>query len=314
MEKKTKYIWYLIAICCLILFALILISSLIDIGEKLRQIHWSVEVVFYCICALLIFFGIINPIRIIMTSPDLKIVTSFDQDDPRIYKTYKMVAKNIVQNNELPEESQTLLTNYQTREELLINLQYVFQVNIKKDLNRIIVNYAKTVLISTAICQSARFDMITVFAVNLQMIKKLVEKCGFRPTYKNLSKLTINVFGTALIAEGLENMRLEDILPTSSLTAISEIPFIKPLLSSVIQGITNALLTMRIGCVTRRYLFMDGAVITKEEIRKQSLKEAAKLLPLVITDTITFFPKKIVKFFTNRKKKAEEDLSALEVN
>lgn len=132
MEKKTKYIWYLIAICCLILFALILISSLIDIGEKLRQIHWSVEVVFYCICALLIFFGIINPIRIIMTSPDLKIVTSFDQDDPRIYKTYKMVAKNIVQNNELPEESQTLLTNYQTREELLINLQYVFQVNIKK--------------------------------------------------------------------------------------------------------------------------------------------------------------------------------------
>lgn len=314
MEKKTKYIWYLIAICCLILFALILISSLIDIGEKLRQIHWSVEVVFYCICALLIFFGIINPIRIIMTSPDLKIVTSFDQEDPRIYKTYKMVAKNIVQNNELPEESQTLLTNYQTREELLINLQYVFQVNIKKDLNRIIVNYAKTVLISTAICQSARFDMITVFTVNLQMIKKLVEKCGFRPTYKNLSKLTINVFGTALIAEGLENMRLEDILPTSSLTAISEIPFIKPLLSSVIQGITNALLTMRIGCVTRRYLFMDGAVITKEEIRKQSLKEAAKLLPLVITDTITFFPKKIVKFFTNRKKKAEEDLSALEVN
>ncbi len=314
MEKKTKYIWYLIAICCLILFALILISSLIDIGEKLRQIHWSVEVVFYCICALLIFFGIINPIRIIMTSPDLKIVTSFDQGDPRIYKTYKMVAKNIVQNNELPEESQTLLTNYQTREELLINLQYVFQVNIKKDLNRIIVNYAKTVLISTAICQSARFDMITVFTVNLQMIKKLVEKCGFRPTYKNLSKLTINVFGTALIAEGLENMRLEDILPTSSLTAISEIPFIKPLLSSVIQGITNALLTMRIGCVTRRYLFMDGAVITKEEIRKQSLKEAAKLLPLVITDTITFFPKKIVKFFTNRKKKAEEDLSALEVN
>ena len=208
-----------------------------------------------------------------MTSPDLKIVTLFDQEDPRIYKTYKMVAKNIVQNNELPEESQTLLTNYQTREELLINLQYVFQVNIKKDLNRIIVNYAKTVLISTAICQSARFDMITVFTVNLQMIKKLVEKCGFRPTYKNLSKLTINVFGTALIAEGLENMRLEDILPTSSLTAISEIPFIKPLLSSVIQGITNALLTMRIGCVTRRYLFMDGAVITKEEIRKQSLKK-----------------------------------------
>ena len=38
-------------------------------------------------------------------------------------------------------------------------------------------------------------------------------------------------------------------------------------------------------------------------IMKQALKEAAKLLPLVIADTITFFPKKVVRFFTNRKKK-----------
>ena len=58
MEKKTKYIWYIIAICCLILFSLILIASLIDIGERLRQIHISVEIVFYVLCAILIFFGI----------------------------------------------------------------------------------------------------------------------------------------------------------------------------------------------------------------------------------------------------------------
>ena len=96
-------------------------------------------------------------------------------------------------------------------------------------------------------------------------------------------------------------MRLEDILPNSSLQAISEIPLIKPLLSSVIQGVANALLTIRIGCVTRRYLFSDGTVITKEEIRKQALKEAAKLLPLVVADTLTFFPKKIIKFFTKKK-------------
>ncbi len=301
MEKKTKYIWYIIAICCLILFSLILIASLIDIGERLRQIHISVEIVFYVLCAILIFFGIINPIRIIVSSPDLKIVTTLDENDPRIYKTYKAVAKNIVANNNLPAESEVLLTDYHTKEELLINLQYVFQTNVKKDLNNIIINHAKTVLISTAICQSARFDMITVFTVNLQMIKKLVSRCGFRPTYKNLSKLTINVFGTALIAEGLENMRLEDILPNSSLQAISEIPLIKPLLSSVIQGVANALLTIRIGCVTRRYLFSDGTIITKEEIRKQALKEAAKLLPLVVADTLTFFPKKIIKFFTKKK-------------
>ncbi len=309
MQKKSKYIWYLVAICCLILFALMLISSIIDIGEKLRNIHLAVEIVFYVLVVVLVFFGIINPIRIIVSSPDLAIVTSLDHDDPRIYKVYKRVAKNIIENNKLPEDSAKLLIDYETKEELLINLQYVFQTDVKKDLNRIIINNAKVVLISTAICQSARFDMITVFSVNLQMIKQLVLKCGFRPSMKNLSKLTINVFGTALIAEGLENMRLEDILPNSSMNVIGEIPLIKPLLSSVIQGIANALLTIRIGCVTRRYLFADGSVVTKEEIRRQALKEAAKILPLVVADTITFFPKKIVRFFTNKKKTGEENLA-----
>ena len=178
--------------------------------------------------------------------------------------------------------------------------------NCKLSLNKIIINQAKVVLISTAICQSARFDMITVFTINLQMIKQLVLKCGFRPSMRNLSKLTVNVFGTALIAEGLENMRLEDVLPASSLNVLGEIPLIKPLLSSVLQGIANALLTIRIGCVTRRYLFSDGAVVTKEDIRRQALKEAAKILPLVIADTITFFPKKIIRFFLSKKKNDNE--------
>lgn len=306
MNKKTKYIWYTLAICCLLLFALILLSSIIALGERLGRIHLAVEIIFYVLIAVLVFFGIINPIRIIVGSPDLAIVTSLEQNDPKVYKVYKKVASNIANNNNLPDDSLKLLTEYQTKEELLINLQYVFAIDIKKDLNKIIINQAKVVLISTAICQSARFDMITVFTINLQMIKQLVLKCGFRPSMRNLSKLTVNVFGTALIAEGLENMRLEDVLPASSLNVLGEIPLIKPLLSSVLQGIANALLTIRIGCVTRRYLFSDGAVVTKEDIRRQALKEAAKILPLVIGDTITFFPKKIIRFFSSKKKNDNE--------
>lgn len=306
MNKKTKYIWYTLAICCLLLFALILLSSIIALGERLGRIHLAVEIIFYVLIAVLVFFGIINPIRIIVGSPDLAIVTSLEQNDPKVYQVYKKVASNIANNNNLPDDSLKLLTEYQTKEELLINLQYVFATDIKKDLNKIIINQAKVVLISTAICQSARFDMITVFTINLQMIKQLVLKCGFRPSMRNLSKLTVNVFGTALIAEGLENMRLEDVLPASSLNVLGEIPLIKPLLSSVLQGIANALLTIRIGCVTRRYLFSDGAVVTKEDIRRQALKEAAKILPLVIADTITFFPKKVIRFFSSKKKNDSE--------
>ena len=207
--------------------------------------------------------------------------------------------------NNLDKDDILLLTKYNSKEELLVNLQYVFEKSVKPDLNQIIINEAKTVMISTAICQSARFDMVTVFAVNLKMVKGLVEKCGFRPSMKNLSKLTVNVFSTALIAEGLENINIEDIVPKTSLEFLNNMPYVGTIIESVVQGAANAIMTLRIGCVCRRYLFTDGNLITKEEIRKQAYKESLKLLPMVVADTITFFPKKVVKFFSNFKKKDE---------
>ena len=158
-------------------------------------------------------------------------------------------------------------------------------------------------MISTAICQNGRFDMLTVFAINLRMIKQLVERCGFRPSMANLSKLTINIFGTALIADGLENLKLEDIIPKSAMSAMGEIPMLGKALESMLDGAANALLTIRIGCVARRYLYSDGAFVTKDSIRSGAYKEALLIIPQVIADTLAFFPRKIVRFFSSNKEK-----------
>lgn len=304
-KDKSKILWYTIAIGCLILFALILLSSLLDIGEKLRNVGVWLEVIFYILVAVLIILVIIRPIWIIVKSPSLSIVTTLDQGSDEAYRVYKRVAKVIVDSNDLPKEMNVLLTAYKSPEELLFNISYVFENNIKGQLNHIIIKNAKVVMISTAICQTARFDMLTVFAINLRMIKELVLKCGFRPSMKNLSKLTINVFSTALIAEGLENLTLDDIMPKSTMNAISEIPMLGKALDSVLDGAANALLTIRIGCVTRRYLYSDGAVVTKGDIRREAYKETLKLVPQVVADTLSFFPKKIVKFFTKNKNEGE---------
>lgn len=307
-KDKSKYLYYVIAVGCLIIFSLILLSSVIDIGEKLRNISLYLEIGFYVLVLLVVYLAIIRPILIIVKSPSLSIVTTMDERDSRAVAVYKKVAKNIVNNNDLPKEQTLLLTNYKESEELLLNLNFVFDQTVKKQLNRVIIHNAKTVMISTAICQSARFDMITVFAVNLKMIKELVIKCGFRPSMKNLSKLTINVLSTALIAEGLENLNLDDIMPKSAMNMIGEVPMLGKVLESVTQGAANALLTIRIGCVARRYLFSDGAVVTKEDIRRQAYKETLKILPIVLADTISFFPKRIVKFFTKDKNNINEEV------
>ena len=301
-KDRTKFLYYVIAAGCIFLFLMLLLSSVLDIGERLRNIHQYLEYAFYGVFVFVLYFLIIHPIIIIVKSPSLSIATTLDQNDPKAIAIYKGVAKNIVKHNDLPQEDKILLTQYKNKEELLINLQYVFEKSVKNQLNSIIISDARTVMVSTAICQSARFDMVTVFAVNLKMVKRLVEKCGFRPSMKNLSKLTVNVFSTALIAEGLENLKLEDIVPKTSMEFLNNMPYVGTIIESIMQGAANAIMTLRIGCVCRRYLFNDGAVITKEDIRRQAYKETLKLLPLVIADTISFFPKKVVKFFSGKKK------------
>lgn len=310
-KNKTKSFWITIAIGCLIVFSLMLLSSVINIGERLRKIHFSVEIAFYVLVFFIIFFVIINPIRIILTSPSFEICTSLGPDSHKVRRVYRAVAKNMAKSKSVDDEHRLLLTKYNSYDELQMNMTVVFHDCIKKNLNNIIIKKAKTVLISTAICQNARMDMITVFSVNLNMIKDLVTECGFRPNMTNLSKLTVNVFSTALIAEGLESISVDDILPNSVNNALGQIPFIKPVMSSVTQGIANALLTIRIGCVTRKYLFRDGNVITKEDIRKSAFKDSLVLLPMVLYGTLTFIPKRIIHMFGSKnkenKKSAESD-------
>ncbi len=303
MSSKRKLLYYCAAIGVLIIFALILLSSILDVGLKLREISKYVEISFYVLTVLVVYFLIINPIRIIIFSPSFSLASSIEENKRKNYPVYKKVAKNLIMSNNLDESDVKLLQNYKGYDELKENLSTVFEKTVVKQMNKVIVKHAKTVFLSTAISQNARVDMLSTFCINLKMIKELVSMCGFRPSFPNLAKLTINVFSTALIAEGLENINIEDVMPASTLNGFSDVPLIKPIISSITQGTTNCLLTVRIGTVTRKYLFADGAEVTKEQIRRNAYKESAKIVPMILADTITFFPKKVVSLF---KKKPQE--------
>ncbi|HHW79815.1 MAG TPA: DUF697 domain-containing protein [Acholeplasmataceae bacterium] len=306
-NNRTKYLWYAIALGIVTIFLLMLLSSVISVGERLRNIHQYVEYTFYGLVVILVYLLIFRPISIILFSPSFSVKTTLDKDSRRNYSVYKKVTKRLIKNEDIPEELRNeLKENIRDYEKLKVTLNTVFNKQIKKQMNQVIKRNAKTVMVSTAISQNGRLDLYTVVVVNIKMIKELVEICGFRPNMKNLSKLTINVFTTALIAEGLENLDLNDLLPTSTMNVLGEIPLIRPVISSTLQGVSNALLTLRIGIVTRKYLFSDAKEITKEEIRRGALLEAAGMLPSVIADALTMFPRKIVSMFRKNKTTKEE--------
>lgn len=308
-KKNRKVFWYLIAIGIIILFLMTLLSSILNIGDRLSNVHEYLGYAFYGLCGILIWFLLINPVRIVVFSPSLSIATTLDKDSFKAHRIYRSVTKNIINTNEttLTEEERNALTNYSNYEELRAGLNLVMKGSVKKQIRRIIVKNAKTVLLSTAISQNSKLDMYSTVAVNLKMVKEIVEACGFRPNMKNLSKLTIRVASTALIAEGLESLKLEDILPTNTITALSNIPLLKPVLSSFSQGVVNALMTIRIGLVTRGYLFTDAKNVSKALIRAEAFKDAMIILPIVIGEVIGFFPSKVVKLFCRKNKKGDEE-------
>ena len=232
------------------------------------------------------------------------------QENNKNYKVYKKVAKTLLENKDLDENDKLKLkSGLSNKDELKETISRIYDSSIKKQINKIILKNAKTVFISTAISQNGKLDMLTVLSVNIKMIKDIVNRSGFRPSYAKLGKLSIKVLSTALIAENLEGLDFTDVFPQSTTSFLAEIPIVKPIASSVLNGLSNALLTLRVGICTRRYLFSDMNKVTQDDIRKRSIKESVMMLPILIKDCISFFPEKIAKMF----KKNDKNVDASEV-
>ena len=63
-KDKSRYLFYVIAVGVLILFLLMVISSLLNIGEKLRRISEYLEYGFYALVVLLFYFVLLRLISI----------------------------------------------------------------------------------------------------------------------------------------------------------------------------------------------------------------------------------------------------------
>lgn len=307
MKKKINTFWILIGIGSLIFILMILVSNVLDVGEKLRSINVYVEYAFYVLSVVLLYFLILNPLRIILFAPTFSIVTVLDKDNNKSYKVYKKVAKTLIQNNSLDEDDKKKIrSGLKNKEELKVTLSRIYDSSIKKQINKIILKNAKTVFISTAISQNGKLDMATVLSVNFKMIKEIVVKAGFRPSYPKLGKLALKVLSTALIAENLEGLEFTDLFPQSTANVLSEIPLIKPLTNSILNGLSNGLLTLRIGICARRYLFSDMKKVTQDDIRKKSIKESVMMLPLLAKECLSFFPESIKKIFKKKESEVKE--------
>ncbi len=300
MKKLGKAFWVTVGVGIIFFFVLILLSSVLQLGERLTLISPYFAYAFYTVASLLFILLFIRPLFLIIFSPTFSMDSLFDEEQnaKKNYLMYKKVAKNIITEPYLTqEEVASIDSSIGSPLELKQSLSLVFDHKIKKEINKIIVKHAETVFLSTAISQNGRLDSLAVVTINLKLIKELVIKCGFRPSYPALGKLSFNVLTSAVIAEGMEDINLNELFPAKSVNVLGEIPFLKTLTGSFVQGVGNALLTLRVGILARNYLFMNLKGMTKNEIRRMAFAEAVTLLPSVLAESAKKLPSRIRTLF-----------------
>ncbi|MCD8260212.1 MAG: hypothetical protein LUD15_00865 [Bacteroides sp.] len=127
---------------------------------------------------------------------------------------------------------------------------------------------------------------IIILIINIRMIGQLVRMSGFRPSWTQLCRIYLEVVLASFITDLSENF-LEEI-DFSALLSSFKIPII--FVKSVIDGSLSALMTLRIGYITRLYLVRgtDAQTVTdrllRRSIRQQAIKQSVMEYPSVLME------------------------------
>ncbi len=303
MNRKT--FWIITGIGVMIAFLLIVISNALSVGERLTVISPYLAYAFYGLVGILLYVLVINPLRAILIAPTFAVDALAPEE--KSLAVYKKASKNLRKLSYLSEEDKTRLDDANHDKTLLMStIKDLFNGPIKKEMDTIILRHGKTVMTTTAISQNGNLDMFAVILTNIRMVKELVQACGFRPSYANLAKLSVNVTVTAMIAEGLEDVNVNELMPSRFGEAISDVPILRTATNSVFQGFSNGMLTVRIGIVTRRYLFQDNLIMTQRALRIASYKESFRLMPLLLKDGVMAVPKGLMSVMMRPFKKHQD--------
>ncbi|MCA9728214.1 MAG: DUF697 domain-containing protein [Candidatus Eisenbacteria bacterium] len=160
--------------------------------------------------------------------------------------------------------------------------------HLDKIANQKIVQHAAAVFVVTGASQSGRFDTGIVFSTQIRMVKELAELYYQRPGPRELWQLYANVGGSAFLAGEIQDSELLAVLGAPVSAALSGFvpvsgtaPLISLMVHSLLDGSANALLTLRVGILARRYCGVAVGSSRREVARSASI-EAAGLLAGVV--------------------------------
>lgn len=293
-----------------------LLGNIIIIGDKIGELtHRYVELGFYG--AVLVTFAvlIIRPIIRIHYAPEFPKLNIDDETDlAKIYNFGRKLASNcsyIADSKERKQHKEKLIklliSNSNNKDALkeIISNEICRRVDGDKEhdikgINTRIKDWAVTVFMVTAVSQKSSIDTLSVIYFNYKMIEDIVLASGFRPTRRQLFKLYIRILGTAFVSfissELTDNIDLSSAVADETMSDISSgstgaafidklrsLPIVNTVAGALCDGAINALLTLRIGYVTRSYIIEGSEAFTnyssRRKIRRRAMMDALSAIP-----------------------------------
>ncbi len=161
---------------------------------------------------------------------------------------------------------------------------------LNQSANKVIQQTATAVFLTTSVSQNGKLDALTILATQSRMVWKIAHIYYQRPSMRELIYLYANVAGSSFLASEIEDLDVsQQVEPVISSflknSAGKSIPVIGPtaniILDSLLEGSTNAFLTLRVGNIAQKYCACNE-VVDKKSIRKSAFMESASQLKGIV--------------------------------
>lgn len=296
--KKKNLVACLFIMLGFTAFLLWAISISFKIGNNLKDISIYLQYFYYLVALIVIYFLLIRPFFIVMFSPAFsleRITKDLEGKQKKFvveknYKNLRKLAHRLIKKKLVNEENVDLLKIELKKSEGSLIEKYTnikllidkcIEKDLKKDLKNIVIMASRDTLYLTSISQNSFIDILIVVINNFRLLKKIVIRCGFRPSFVRLFKFYINVSFSALIADGAQKMDVNSIFG-SALKGIA-----KPVVGSLLDGTVNAFFMLRTGFLARNYILEEcDDEDSKSNARRSAFIDASAALPELSLHTI----------------------------
>lgn len=309
---------------------ILLMGNVITVAEKLGEICHTVyaEYAFYALIFILVLIFVIVPIIKVHTAPEFPVMGMGDEtSDIRKLRAFgKRLASSCgyIDDEEVRAGyHQVLKTELETCSndiealKVVIDKEVTLRFDGNKDMgvqgiNSRMKEWAKSVFMITAVSQNNLVDSAVLMVMNYRQVEDLVLATGFRPSRAQMFRIYANILTTTLVSYCTSEV-LSDLAGETTLAgALSNMKIPGVITESAIQGAVNALLTLRIGYVTRTFL-MEGpdalAGRKRREVSIKAFKEAFVAIPGVLAGTASAMGKGFLGLFKGKKTAPETEKS-----